>query len=47
MVRNFGLENRGKIMLLWSRFHTGLTVDELVPASGLSRSRAYAVFTAK
>jgi AraC-like DNA-binding protein len=33
------------VRLLWSRFHTGLTVAELLRASGLSRSRAYAVFT--
>ncbi len=31
---------------LWSSFHSGLTVDELLRASGLSRSRAYVVFTA-
>ncbi len=37
---------RPMIDLLWSRFHTGLTVEELLRASGLSRSRAYAVFTA-
>ena len=34
------------VNLLWARFHTGLTVTELLKASGLSRSRAYAVFTA-
>ena len=34
------------VKILWSRFHTGLTVMELLKASGLSRSRAYAVFTA-
>lgn len=34
------------VRLLWSRFHVGLTVAELLRASGLSRSRAYAVFTA-
>lgn len=33
------------VNLLWARFHTGLTVTELLKASGLSRSRAYAVFT--
>lgn len=34
------------VTLLNTRFHTGLTVTELLKASGLSRSRAYAVFTA-
>lgn len=34
------------VQVLRSRFHTGLTVMELMKASGLSRSRAYAVFTA-
>ena len=34
------------VELMWARFHTGLTVTELLKASGLSRSRAYAVFTA-
>ena len=31
--------------LLWGRFHQALTVDELLHASGLGRSRAYALFT--
>lgn len=34
------------VHLMWARFHTGLTVTELLKASGLSRSRAYTVFTA-
>ena len=33
------------VNLLWARFHTGLTVTDLLKASGLSRSRAYVVFT--
>ena len=30
---------------LWSGLHCGVTVDDLVRASGLSRSQAYRVFT--
>jgi len=33
------------VNLLWARFHTGLSVTELLKSSGLSRSRAYVVFT--
>ena len=37
---------RAMVDQLWRRCHHGVTVDELVAASGLKRAQAYAVFTA-
>lgn len=37
---------RRMIALLWSSLQRGITVDDLVAASGLGRAQAYAVFTA-
>lgn len=37
---------RAMVDMLWRRCHHGVTVDELVAASGLKRAQAYAVFTA-
>jgi AraC-like DNA-binding protein len=33
------------VRVLWSRLHRGVTVEDLVHASGIGRSQAYAVFT--
>jgi AraC-like DNA-binding protein len=37
---------RAMLGVLWRRLHTGITADDLVLASGLGRSQAWAVFTA-
>ncbi len=38
-------ELRAMVDVLWRRCHLGVTVDDLVKASGLQRAQAYAVFT--